>query len=286
MPRWYLEQFSDSDGFLHLYDKAPDMWRRQKPKEVMHRNKYYSQTWVPEGVDPNILEKKLGEHIEPRGKVSIGKLLDENGELTDQEWADLVIYITYQALRVPKRAELAKELLRSHVLTMVEPATAQRILGGRVSLKISESVRFDFMKIASTRLYRYFLRMEWEIIQPEDEGSEFLTTDNPVTFFNPNVPSANEPGLGQIGTVVLFPLRRDRLLLMRHPEAKRAEADMLDIVPEYDPEEGGNTVIFGTSWPKDQVIRHNKCMANYSDRLTVANSKEVLETALGLLKGH
>jgi hypothetical protein len=35
------------------------MWRRQKPKTVMVRNKYYHQDWAPDGVDKNILEKRL-----------------------------------------------------------------------------------------------------------------------------------------------------------------------------------------------------------------------------------
>lgn len=43
------------------------MWRRQKPKQVMVRNKYYHQDWVPEGIDKNILEKTIGGGLEPKG---------------------------------------------------------------------------------------------------------------------------------------------------------------------------------------------------------------------------
>jgi hypothetical protein len=284
VPQWYLKQFVDHDGHLNLYDKVNGLWRRQKPKEVMHRNKYYHQGWAPEGVDENILEKTLGNHIEPRGKDAIEKILAWDEDITSREWADFVIYMTFQTLRIPKRAELAKELLRSHVLINGDPEVSKLVFEGKVLLKINDSFRFDFMKMASTNLYRYFLRMDWEIVVPED--SEFVTSDCPVTFFNPEIDPRLEAGLGLVGTVVLFPLRPDRLLLMRHPEALIEGCNLLSVVPEYNREEGGNRISQRISWPKEQVIRHNKLIVEYSQRLVVASSKEILEQAVGHLDGN
>ena len=60
VPRSYLARFTDERGFLHLFDRSSRSFRRQQPKEAMKINSYYCQDWVPPGVDPNILEKGLG----------------------------------------------------------------------------------------------------------------------------------------------------------------------------------------------------------------------------------
>jgi len=41
VPESYLNGFVDDEsGFLNVYSKRSDLWRRQKPKQVMVKNKY------------------------------------------------------------------------------------------------------------------------------------------------------------------------------------------------------------------------------------------------------
>jgi hypothetical protein len=71
VPKWHLERFADRDGFLHIYDKAKGLWRRQKPQQVMTVNRYYRQNWAPEGIDPDILEKSMGAKQEPEQRMHL-----------------------------------------------------------------------------------------------------------------------------------------------------------------------------------------------------------------------
>jgi hypothetical protein len=72
VPESYLNGFTEEKtGFLHIYSKRSGLWRRQKPKQVMVRNKYYRQEWAPDGVDKNILEKTIGFTTEPKGLSSL-----------------------------------------------------------------------------------------------------------------------------------------------------------------------------------------------------------------------
>lgn len=69
VPRSYLARFTDDEGFLHVFDRSSDQFRRQKPKEIMRINSYYRQAWAPAGVDPDILENGLGEWLEADAKA-------------------------------------------------------------------------------------------------------------------------------------------------------------------------------------------------------------------------
>ena len=57
--------------------------------------------------------------------------------------------------------------------------------------------------------------MEWEIYEAEP-GAAFVTTDSPVSLYNPSILPPSEAGLALAGTIVFFPLSSQRALLMRH----------------------------------------------------------------------
>jgi len=284
VPQWYLTRFADSDGFLNIYDKNNGMWRRQKPKEVMHRNKYYQQSWAPDGIDPNILERKFGEEIEPKAKNAFEKLLNWEEDLTTEEWADIFFYVAFQYIRVPLQAEEAKELLRGFILAHGNPKSTKNVLEGRLKLRISDSFRFEYMRLSLGVIIKSFMRMEWEIVTPE--SSSFVTTDSPVTLFNPRVSPPSRPGLGLIGTVVFFPIRPDKLILMRHKESLEGEPDLLKQIADIDQEYEGTRVNEIMVWPREQVIRHNELMFRLADRTVASKSKDCLEEFIGNVRGH
>jgi len=170
----------------------------------MKINGYYRQEWAPSGVDPDLLERRLGEWLEMKAKVAIDALIYQPHELTDQQLADFLVYLELQRVRVPRQAESAKELMRQTILRMV-PEAAAAVASGQVQLSMKESARFDYMRWSIGTFSPWFEHMEWEIVDAE-KGSAFITTDSPVSFYNPAVLPPAETGIALCGTFVFFPL--------------------------------------------------------------------------------
>jgi len=281
VPESYLHGFTEPDsGFLNIYSKRSDHWRRQKPQQVMVRNKYYHQSWVPEGVDPNVLEKRLGNELEPKGLSSLRRLVASPNELDDADTANILQYLEFQRIRVPRQADMAKELAKTAItMEMMKTAEGQQALAlGRVVVK--DSFRFEFMRTAMGSISPYFGRMVWEVVSSE-EGAEFLTSDSPVSFCNIDFPPPTEAGIGLYGTVVLFPLDSRHLLLLKHPEFERGEKRSSDQLPRsLDHEDGVVEVRTGAVWDREGVGRHNRVMYQLSQDVVVASSKSTLDAAV------
>ena len=277
VPRSYLARFTDNEGFLHVFDRDSGLFRRQRPKEVMKANHYYRQEWAPSGVDPNILEKTLGEWLEPDAKESIDRLIHEPSTLTDTDMATLLIYLEFQRIRVPRQSDMAKALMRKTLMRLVPSEAAAEIRAGRIRLTIRDSARFEYMRMLTGQLHSWFEIMEWEVFQAE-EGTRFVTTDSPVSLYNPAAPPPAEPGLALAGTIVFFPLDSRHVLLLRHSEFRR-ESDMspLTVLQEPSVEDEKISVTNGATWNTSMVNNFNWKMVQLCDRLAVAESKEVLE---------
>lgn len=278
VPRSYLARFTDSKGFLHLYDKSARSFRRQRPEQVMKINAYYRQDWTPQGVDPNILERSLGEWLEAEAKGAIDALIEKPHELTEQQMADFLLYVELQRVRVPRQAEVAKELMRQTLLQLVPEASAA-VASGQVQLSMKKSARFDYMRWSIGMFSPWFENMEWEIVDAEP-GSAFITTDSPVSFYNPAVLPPAEAGIGLVGTIVFFPLSSRRLLLMRHTQNRDQPISPLTALPQPEHEDGFVAIDVGAVWPKDVVQRLNWKLTRLSSNLLAAESIEVLEASL------
>jgi hypothetical protein len=273
VPRWYLTRFTDGGGFLHLFDRSSRSFRRQRPKEVMKINSYYRQDWVPPGVDPNILEKGLGEWLESIAKESIDRLIHRPANLTDDDAATLLFYIELQRIRVPRQFETAKDLMRNTILKVAPSHASAAIRSGEILLTIKDSARFDYIRMCNGQLHPWFGQMEWEIFEAES-GAAFVTTDSPVSLFNPKIRPPDEAGLALAGTMVFFPLSSRYVLLMRHPEGR---IDPLAVLPDPPSKDRPLSIESGRVWSREVVDNFNWKMVKLSDQLVVAESKGVLE---------
>jgi hypothetical protein len=276
VPRWYLEKFTDSEGYLHVYDKGAGKWRRQRPKEVMAINQYYKQTWVPKGIDPNIFEIGLGQQTEPDGKNALELMLSNPQALTDEHSAAILVYLELQRIRVPRQAEQAKSLLQKTILSLAPQEAVEAILKGDVKLEIKDSFRIEFIRMAVGLFHPWFARMKWRVIEAGD-GSSFVTTDSPVTFFNRAFDPPAEPGIGLAGTIVLFPLSSKYLLTMEHPEYLKRGMSPLTLLPEPGEENSVLEIQSGDIWDTEKVRKHNWVMGLLSHRLLVSNTKVQFE---------
>jgi len=281
VPEWYLKNFTDiNSGFLHIYDKRNSTFRRQKPKQVMTINNYYKQSWVPKGVDENILEKVLSI-IEQNAKNAFDKLITNPKSITEEESAHMQCYLEFQRIRVPKQAKMAEKLLKSKINLYAlnnDEQLATYLLSGKVEIQINDPFRFDFMRMIIGKMSPYFSRMVWEIYTAPD-GYSFVTSDNPVSLYNGEAVPPMEPGIAQIGTLVLFPLNTRLLLILRHPEFFKDDGlSSLTPLEKVEMEVRSIDVYSERECAKEMVNKFNWVMLQLSDTIIVANSKGILES--------
>ncbi len=282
IPRWYLKNFADiNSGFLHLYDKRKSEFRRQKPEQVMTVNNYYKQSWVAKGVDKNILEKTLSV-IEHHAKKAFEKLIYNPKSLTDDDTSSMLIYLELQRIRVPRQAKVVNEQFKAMLtrFALNDKETASALANGKVEIEVKDSFRFEFMKKIIGNISPYFSRMVWDMVSAP-YGYSFVTSDSPVSFFNIEKVPPLEPGIALVGTIVLFPLSSKHLLTLRHPEyVEDSELPPLTQLEKVEIQDGFIEINHGTEWTKEHVNKTNCVMLELSEDIIVANSREVLESAV------
>lgn len=281
IPSSYLARFTDTSGFLHVFDRiSRDQWRKQRPKEVMHIRNYYRQEWAPSAIDQNIFEKSLGEWLENTAKNAIDCLILAQSNLTEQDFALFLLYLELQRLRVPRQGKMAMALMRDTILRLAPPDIIADIHAGKFQLTMNKSARFEYMRNMIGQLLPWFSRMKWEVIEAE-KGSAFITTDSPLSLYNVACPPPAEAGMALAGTMVLFPLDSRHLLVMRHPEyRKNSDCSPLKILPDPTHGDALVSVTRGKVWSQKLVANHNRVMALLSDQLIVGESKDVLEQCI------
>lgn len=279
VPKSYLESFSDEKDFLHIYSKRTGLYRKGKASKQMVITNYYRQVWVPEGVDQNVLEKVLGSGIEPSGITALRKMGRTPVKLTYEDISLILVYLSFQRVRCPRQADLAKTQIESYF-------SQRKDSQGIPDYRLNESFRFDFIKYTLELFTPYFQRMNWELIEADSE-SEFITSDSPVTFINEKVIPPNEPGIALYGTMVVFPISTKILLIMKHPQYINGAKHALEAM-SLDMELVDITIgIQRHKWAKDAVNKHNWCFYKQSQDVIAASSKLILEDTLGReILGH
>lgn len=243
-------------------------------------NHYYRQEWAPSGVDPNIMEKGLSGWLEAEAKTSIDRLIDAPATLTEQEMTTLLIYLELQRIRVPRQFEMMKTLMRETLMRDMPSEAAALIHAGRASLMIEKPARFEYIRTLVGGLFPWFGVMKWEIGQAE-EGASFVTTDSPLSLYNPATPPPVEPGLALAGTKVFFPLDSRHVLLLRHSEYRKgSDMSPLTVLSEPSVKNRGISIAHGEAWNTNKVNLFNWQMLQLSDRFVVAESREVLEACI------
>lgn len=163
--------------------------------------------------------------------------------------------------------------MRNTILRLAPSCATAAIRSGEISLTIKDSARFEYMRMCIGQLRPWFERMEWEVFEAEG-GAAFVTTDSPVSLYNPKILPPAEAGLALAGTMVLFPLSSRYVLVMRHYEGP---TDPLAVLPEPSNENRPLSITRGEVWNRELVDNFNWKMAQLSDEFVVARSKEILE---------
>lgn len=216
----------------------------------------------------------MASGIEDGIKRIIDCLIDTFGNLTENDAATPLSYLEFQRIRVPRQAAWGTNLMRENILRHISDDIGAKIESGEFQLTMADSVRFDFMRFAIGTIHPWLARMEREIFEAV-AGSSFITTDSPVSFYNPACPPPAEAGISLAGTIVFFPLSSRKLLLMRHPECRTS----MPLTPLSEPTEQNSTVAlsYGNIWDSELVRNANWKLARLSHEIFVADNEATLQ---------
>jgi hypothetical protein len=290
VPQWYQKRFlPPGDGkffFLNLRPTtmvSPSGHRyRQRalhrwgPPTCFYEDDLYTTRFGT--VENDDIEKHLFGRIDGRGKEWIDHFCDYRVTAnSNTALRSLIAFMDAQVLRTPRGlARIERAIgLRDHNATLL---TMQRI-----------------RQIHTTM----WAECVWEIIDCGDVRLDLIISDNPVTFYNRGLfPGAREcayplePDLALLGTQTLFPLRRDKLLVLTHTQFARD--------PSYNPKkERLNARVFGQTMfsladiisgsrvlSREDVLKVNYIIKSRANRYIAASTEEGLYPERELATTH
>lgn len=216
IPRAYLKFFCDEKGKVRVYLKDnPDKFIHQSPDNTGFHKYYYSQPLPKSGKDHNTLENLFSE-LEDKWPPIVERLCQR--ENVNDSLEDIFNFIALQRVRVPAsrdacermRAELVKAT--AHLMDAMgklppKPKGFEDILNHvEVSIDPHQSIHAMVDMIRGTG--RVFDQIGIGALHNMTD-TPFLTSDNPVIWFDPSVSEAEmRPYVLQAGepVVLLFPI--------------------------------------------------------------------------------
>ena len=285
VPSSYLERFLEAESdVIYLLDKNKRDIREQKPSQIMLSKQHFKEDWVPKGIDKNLLEKRVGEFLETEGKRAIDKLINEPYLLTDDDSAVLLTYLEMQKIRVPRQVNVGKEMMKAFIqyTGKRKPKKEGDEPSGEAKLLIGDSGKYQSMKmfLADSLLRNFFSRMTWRILAAP-KSTPLITTDSPVSFYNPMVPPPDEAGIGFLGTTVFFPLSPGHLLELRHPGFDGADDSRF--LEEVHAEETRKSLIkieLGYQLTDALASQINFILSELADRWVVGSNESILRNLI------
>lgn len=214
VPEWYQKRFLPDGGgkyfLLKLHPKVTKLpkgrsWTETScnqwgPPRCFYENDLYTTRFGTAENDD--IETQLFGRIDSDGKAAVEHFTDYHFDArAEQALHDLMDYMDAQVLRTPRGLARIRKMTHSS--------------DHNLSLLAMQQIR----QLHQTM----WLECVWEVIDCGGSGIDLLASDNPVTFYNRAIfPGAREcafplePDLALLGTQTLFPLRKDKLLVLTH----------------------------------------------------------------------
>ena len=198
VPVNYLNGFTNSDNKLRVYLKdSPSKLIWQKPENTGFRNYYYSQP-TPDGKwDNNTLENHFSEY-EDKWPAFVARLR-ANEDVNDQlEY--FFQYLMLQMSRAPATREMIELCLAEDVIQAAKLMDRKGMLpsksnGCEGSLDRATATIDPHMSIRAipkiSEGFAKLLDLLGFAIVKNDTGTSFITSDNPVIWFDPSVSDEN-----------------------------------------------------------------------------------------------
>ncbi len=223
VPKAYLKAFTNSKGRVHVYRKdEPGTVLTVSPNGIGFERYYYSQPTPEGGTDHNRLEDMFSaiEGKWPQIVERIGRASDVNDVLPE-----IFEFITLQRVRVPANRDATEARLAGQVKSLFRDLLAKGFLSpppaslrGRlddvvVSIDPHKSIHGMVEDIHDAKVV--FERIGLSAVH-NMTTIPFLTSDNPVIWFDPSKPPKDiEPyGISKHGPILLFfPISPSLLIL-------------------------------------------------------------------------
>ncbi len=183
-----------------------------RPKEIAFENYYYSQT-LPDGTRDNDSFEELFGGIESNWPTVIGALQSQTLNRPVLHW--LYAMTTMMRTRVPAARDYNEELMALETRTSLKmlaemgrlPEKLKRYEHELDSVDITVERQRTLGKMGEDmrRFGDLTLRLGFELLV-NDTGVDFVTSDNPVAFFDPNDAGIRHPYINNEKVELYFPL--------------------------------------------------------------------------------
>ncbi|MGY3315776.1 hypothetical protein ACV242_004272 [Peribacillus simplex] len=277
VPQVYLNFFAEESGFLNIYDREKDEFRKQTPAKAGYSTHFY--TVEVNGEKDYSIEKMLANHVEGIYKPVIKKI--ENREsLTREDKESLAVFIAFQHLRTPAQRKNYNDMVDNFTKQVSKIAFEMQKVHGQLEgfdddeieflgetienekydVKVPKEHSLEFMLSFSEKLSHMLLNHNFAIIKASSK-SEFITSDNPYCMVKEHW-SPSWSGYGVVNTTKIFPLTPRYLLVLK------------DV---------GDNVVY-MQLGKAEVREMNFTIASWSDRFLYSKNEFLLKSLVEKIK--
>jgi len=238
VPRCYLQNFTDGDGFVWILDTKDKIFRR-KPESILVENHFYTVT-LKNGEKSLFVEDTLA-NIESEYATIFNNKISQDLFLTDEERAKVSVFIAALMLRTRPRRESMKGMFQNLKKSMekwqkeskttkdtpetLKTASAISSSGNSISIGDLDAYLDNYKEEHSVsilnqlpKVAQLIFNMKWSVWKNAD--CNFVTCDDPLVLLRPasiKKYGANAfgstPGLVYQDVELTLPLSKDRLLL-------------------------------------------------------------------------
>jgi len=267
VPITYLKNFSDQHERVYAYRKAkPDIPLHVKPEEIAFERYYYSQPTPDGGRDNDSLENFFSR-IEGRWPIVVDALRRRDNP--DGVLAAILEFMSLMRVRVPAARDMVELSLAQTVKTTMrqmdalgefppKPPGHDDILD-RVVVGIDPHQSIHAIPDLIDRFERVVSFLGFQIVHNETDV-DFITTDNPVIYFDPSMPEQK---------VQPYPNRAAFLELLFPIDARIVVRGLLQLKSD-NAARGIRHFNLGTA---SEVRRINRMLARFGYRFIFANSR-------------
>jgi hypothetical protein len=287
--RVYIEGFCKSGtDRVAILDLQNGKIRCQRPAKILRRRDYFRQKHAPPGKDEFVIEKETSRRIESQLKQIINKVIAGGHGLTQDELITFTRHLELQWLSVPKQANFAKSIAKDFVenIAYAIPGVDEELRKGSLKIDIKDEFRFNFLHdmIKSGEFFTHISRMIWNVWDSPKEYI-FVSSDNPVSIFNPRAFPPNVAGIGLIGSVLLFPLTPKHCLELIHPEHETEKyPDFLKPIKIKPFDVSGVRIRAGRTMSYEKAYAVNNMIGLCADRYIFGSRIDVLADVHEFLK--
>ena len=216
VPQFYLAGFTGSgtvEGKLHVIDTTRLTTRVSKPKAVAYQRNFHEIDIGPES-DPMAVEKILGQ-FEGKWSTVLRRVLEQRLLPADDSFGDLMMFIAFMAVRVPRIRETISNFLEEVRWKEEFARNELERRGHQVDATTNDFETFDqtwhvqeMIHLAIGLAPLLSLR-QWNLWIAKDQAPDLICSDSPVvpTWVIPTS-GLHSPGFGTSNTVVTVPLSK------------------------------------------------------------------------------